>query len=65
MFKNGKSFNSPLIWGSKVRNVNNMAEMFYGADGFNQDISSWNVGNVKQMWSMFYSADKFNQDISS
>ena len=30
--------------------VTNMNRLFYGNDGFNQDISSWDVNNVKQYY---------------
>ena len=39
--------------------------MFKGANTFNQDISSWDVGNSKWFWYMFSGASSFDQDISS
>ena len=44
--------------------VDNMNKLFFWEDGFNQDISSWDVSNVKNMSRMFDLAEKFNQDIS-
>ena len=39
--------------------------MFYDAQYFNQDISSWDVSNVTTMNSMFLNASSFNQDLSA
>ena len=39
--------------------------MFYNADAFNQEISSWDLSNVTDMQLMFNSADAFNQDVST
>lgn len=44
--------------------ITNMGELFYQADTFNQDISSWDVSNVSDMNYMFYQAEAFNQDLS-
>ena len=41
-----------------------MSEMFRGADAFNNDISSWDIG-ATSMNLMFSGATSFNQDISS
>ena len=43
--------------------VTNMKGMFNGANDFNQDISSWDVGNVTNMEDMFRGASSFNQDV--
>jgi surface protein len=40
--------------------ITNMQSMFYNADAFNQDISSWNVSNVTDMRFMFYNNGGFN-----
>ena len=47
-----------------LSNVTNMGYMFFNAEKFNQDISSWNVSNVTDMQRMFYNNKIFNQDIS-
>ena len=46
-------------------NITDMSYMFYGANIFNQDISSWDVSNVSNMSSMFKEASVFDQNISS
>merc|ERR1712238_60877 len=38
-----------------------MKGMFYGAQVFNQQLNSWNVGQVDNMISMFDNAKDFNQ----
>ncbi len=45
--------------------VTDMSFMFYAANSFNGNISSWNVSNVTNMGVMFGSANSFNQDLSS
>ncbi|MBF0976073.1 MAG: BspA family leucine-rich repeat surface protein, partial [Bacteroidetes bacterium] len=63
MFKEATSFNSPLLWGSKVSNVTNMEHIFEGATSFNQDITGWDVSSVTKMNDMFNGATLFNQPI--
>lgn len=53
-----------LNW-ADTSSVTDMSYMFYYADKFNQDISSWNVSNVTNMSWMFHYAEAFNQDISN
>ena len=43
----------------------NLESMFQGANGFNQDISGWDVSNVTNMESMFNGASLFNKPIGS
>ena len=38
--------------------------MFFSADLFNGDISTWDVSRVENMCSMFYGAASFNTDLS-
>ncbi|MCK0159718.1 BspA family leucine-rich repeat surface protein [Allomuricauda sp. F6463D] len=45
--------------------VSDLTGMFFGAESFNGDISSWDVSNVTDMPGVFYSANSFNGDISS
>jgi len=45
--------------------VTNLSSMFYNADLFNQDISSWDVSNITDMSSMFSYADSFDQPIGN
>lgn len=42
--------------------VMDMSELFYNRNGFNQDISNWDVSNVKNMSKMFYNT-AFNRPI--
>jgi surface protein len=45
--------------------ITDMNHMFYSANIFNGDISSWDVSNVTNMGNMFGNANSFNQDIGS
>ena len=38
----------------------NLSQMFYDADSFNQDLSSWNTSNVINMTLCFEGAGSFN-----
>ena len=44
--------------------IDNLSELFYQNNSFNQDISSWDVENVTDMNYMFYQAKSFNQNLS-
>ena len=47
-------------------NVINMVGIFYGANSFNGDISSWDVSSVTDMHDMFRgNNNNFNSDISN
>ena len=39
--------------------------MFFGAEAFNRDLSSWNVAKVSDMTCMFANAKAFNGDVST
>lgn len=45
--------------------VDDLSSMFTSCNGFNQDISMWDVSNVTGMNEMFFGCDRFNQDLSS
>ncbi len=51
----------PASLPSTVIDIHNM---FYFAEIFNQDISTWDVSNITHMGSLFNNAHSFNQDIS-
>ncbi len=44
--------------------VRDMSAMFYGADGFNSDLSRWDVSNVENMAELFAWANSFNQPLN-
>jgi surface protein len=45
--------------------VTSLAQMFFGAENFNSDISNWDVSNITDMSKMFQSAYNFNQPLNS
>lgn len=45
--------------------VTDMAQMFFRATSFNDDLSDWDVSNITAMNVMFRQATVFNQDLSS
>jgi surface protein len=64
MFSNAQAFNSPLLWGAKTANVQDMGYMFYNTQAFNQDVSGWDVSKVTTMSNMFARAKVFNQPLN-
>ena len=44
--------------------IEDMSLMFYYKEGFNEDISHWDVSSVTDMNEMFYNTKSFNHDIS-
>lgn len=64
MFQSNTVFNSALLWGSTVQNVQEFNNMFNGATAFNQNISGWNVSGAQQFSRTFFGATSFNQNIS-
>ena len=48
-----------------LSSVTDMSQMFFYAESFNGDISSWDVSGVTDMSDMFSAAVSFNSDISS
>ena len=58
------SFNQDIShWDTS--NIEDMSDMFQGADKFNQPIGDWDTGMVENMSDMFSSARVFNQDIGA
>jgi len=55
---------NPPISKWNVRSVKTFAEMFNGAQAFNQDISEWDVSSSESFMAMFYGAEAFDQDLS-
>ena len=48
-----------------VSQITNMANMFYGANNFNQSLASWDIHNVTNMSRIFENAYRFNHAIDS
>jgi len=48
-----------------VTAVTNMAYLFYGRSGFDEDINAWDVSKVTNMHKMFDGANRFNQPLGS
>ena len=44
--------------------ITNMASLFSGKAGFNEDISRWDVSNVTSLYCTFSGASSFNGDLS-
>lgn len=65
LFKDSKRVDFSGIEYWDVSNVTNMYCMFYGAEHFNQPLSSWNVSKVTDMSDMFAYAKSFNQPLDS
>jgi len=45
--------------------ITDMTSMFFGAESFNEDISTWDVSSVTAMRTMFFRATSFDQDIGA
>jgi len=58
----GESFTAPDV--PDLSRVEDMADMFRGAQSFNGDLSEWDVSNVRTMQEMFRNARSFNGDLS-
>ncbi len=56
--------NDPEIALTCTSGITNMENLFNGQNGFNQDLSSWDVSNVTTMRRMFQNSG-FDQDISN
>jgi surface protein len=52
-----------LIKGWNTEQVKSMAEMFDGAEAFNQPVNHFDTRNVETMFRMFHSTNAFNQQI--
>jgi surface protein len=63
-FAGCSKFDDPNIRNWDTKNITNISSIFNGANLFNQDISSWNVGNVTDM-SFAFQVSRFNQPIGS
>ncbi|GMH72848.1 hypothetical protein TL16_g06021 [Triparma laevis f. inornata] len=58
-----KNFNDDISrW--DVGRVNDMRQMFYGAETFDQDLAGWNVARVADMTEMFREASSFDGNLS-
>jgi len=58
------NINDPEIGRTCTSGITNMHGVFWGADSFNGDISTWDVSNVSVMVKTFEGATSFNGDIS-
>ncbi|MDB4293478.1 BspA family leucine-rich repeat surface protein, partial [Maribacter sp.] len=47
----------------ETKTLNNISNMFLGAESFNQDVSQWNVSDVINMAGTFNQASSFNQNL--
>ena len=48
-----------------ISGIEDLSNVFYFKNDFNEDISSWNTSNVTRMHYMFQGASSFNQNLSS
>jgi surface protein len=66
MFKGCLILNGPANIGTwNIRNVQDLSNVFYRAEAFNQPIGNWNTQNVQTMSAMFREARSFNQPIGN
>ncbi|BAV94906.1 BspA family leucine-rich repeat surface protein [Ichthyobacterium seriolicida] len=63
-FKGCKKLEYLPLEAPNLEGITNTAFMFYGAESFNSDISSWDVSKVTNMRAMFHTASAFNQDLN-
>jgi surface protein len=61
-FAGCSQIDDPNIRNWNTKNITTISSIFNGANLFNQDISSWDVGNVTDM-SFAFQASRFNQPI--
>ncbi len=63
MFKYALNFQGGGLADWNTSSLTQVAEMFFGAQSFNEDIGEWDVSNVTRNYDMFNGATSFNQDI--
>lgn len=64
-FRGADLFNDPNISSWDVSNIEDMRNMFFSADSFNQPLNTWDVSNVTDFHGMFENASSFDQPLDS